>query len=379
MTGKKSERPSTMKIAYVHPDAEEREDEVARNLYPRNQLWGADLLKEQGHDVYTIKTRSQHWTAWFGRLLNKLTQNRLCDFNIEFQILRQSKEADLIYAPSGHLFIIPLLRRLGLLKAKLVTWFFRLPKTSAWWNFRSLRFSRYVLNGFDGILCLTKQAESDFQQRTNEVLVKYQAWFADPQIFMKNKGDPPQDTGYFLSIGKTRRDYITLLKACEKVNATFRIIAPIDAAQNTYIPPNVQFIETSQNPPDAAISYPELRDWYANARAVLIPLIFDTNDTSGYTNLLEAMAMGKPILMTHSGCLDIDVEKIGVGHIIPPENPEAWVKAIKDILINPAGAKAMGDRGLEAAQNQFSPEAFGTALNQFAQAVLKKSQSRSHY
>ncbi|MBT5378219.1 MAG: glycosyltransferase family 4 protein [Opitutae bacterium] len=358
-----------MKIAYVHPDAEGREEEVAQNRYPRNQLWGADLLKEQGHDVYTIKTRSQHWTTWLGRLLNKLTKNRLCDFHIEFQILRQSKNTDLIYAPSGHLFIIPLLRRLGFLKPKLVTWFFRLPKSSSWWKLRNLRFSRYVLNGFDGILCLTKQAESDFQQRTNDVLVKYQAWFADPEIFMKDKERPPQDTGYFLSVGKTRRDYITLLKACEKVNATFRIIAPRATAHESYIPQNVQFIETSQNPPDAAISYPELRDWYANARAVVIPLIFDANDTSGYTNLLEAMAMGKPILMTYSGCLDIDVEKIGVGYIIPPENPEAWVKAIEDLLKNPERAKAMGDRGLEASQNQFSQEAFGTALNQFAQAV----------
>ena len=153
------------------------------------------------------------------------------------------------------------------------------------------------------------------------------------------------------------------------MNATFRIIAPRATAHESYIPQNVQFIETSQNPPDAAISYPELRDLYANARAVLIPLIFDANDTSGYTNLLEAMAMGKPILMTYSGCLDIDVEKIGVGYIIPPENPEAWVKAIEDLLKNPERAKAMGDRGLEASQNQFSQEAFGTALNQFAQAV----------
>ena len=358
-----------MKIAYVHPDAEGREDEVAQNLYPSNQLWGADLLKEQGHDVHTIKTRSRHWTACFGRLLNKLTQNRIGDFHIEFQILRQSKEADLIYAPSGHLFIIPLLRRVGLLKAKLVTWFFRLPKPSSWWNLRNLRFSRYVLNGFDGILCLTKQAESDFQQNTNEVLVKYQAWFADPGIFRKNKDNGLQDTGYFLCIGKTQRDYTTLLKACEKVNATFRIIAPRATAQEAYIPPNVQFVETSQNPPDAAISYPELRDWYSNAHAVLIPLFCDADDTSGYTNLLETMAMGKPILMTHSGCLDIDVEELGVGYKITPDSPEAWVEAILSLQGNSSKAQEMGTRSLEVTKNQFSQKEFGSALNQFIQTL----------
>ena len=358
-----------MKIAFVHPDAEGRENDVSKHLYPSNQLWGADLLEEQGHDVHTVKTRSQHWTACFGRLLNKLTQNRFCDFHIEFQILRQSKDADLIYAPSGHLIIIPLLRRLGLLKARLVTWFFRLPKTSVWWNFRSLRFSRYVLNGFDGILCLTKQAEHDYQQRTNEVLVKYQAWFADPDIFRQNKDNELQNTGYFLCIGKTRRDYITLLKACEKVNVNFRIIAPRATVKEAYIPPNVQFVETSQNPPDTAISYPELRDWYSNARAILIPLFCDADDTSGYTNLLETMAMGKPILMTHSGCLDIDVEKLGVGYKIKPDSPEAWVEAILNLQGNSRKAEEMGTRSLEVTKKQFSKKEFGSSLNQFIKTL----------
>ncbi|MBT5715653.1 MAG: glycosyltransferase [Opitutae bacterium] len=358
-----------MKIAYVHPDAEGREEEVAQNRYPRNQLWGADLLKEQGHDVHTIKTRSQHWSARFGRLLNKLTQHRLGDFHIEFQILRQSKKADLIYAPSGHLFIIPLLRRLGLIKAKLVTWFFRLPENSLWWSLRRLRFSRYILNGFDGILCLTKQAENDFQKYTNEVCVKYLAWFADPEIFNCSHINSQHDEGYFLSVGKTQRDYKTLLKACAKVDATFRIIAPKEAAKHKFIPPNVQFIETSKSPPDAAISYPELSNWYSNARAVLITLLYDANDTSGYTNLLEAMAMGKPILMTDSGCLDIDVEELGVGYKVSPDSPEAWEEAIQRLQSNSSNAKEMGRRGIEVSRNQFSRKEFGSALDQFIQTL----------
>ena len=45
-----------MKIAFVHPDAEGRENDVSKHLYPSNQLWGADLLEEKGHDVHTVKT-----------------------------------------------------------------------------------------------------------------------------------------------------------------------------------------------------------------------------------------------------------------------------------------------------------------------------------
>ena len=46
-----------------------------------------------------------------------------------------------------------------------------------------------------------------------------------------------------------------------------------------------------------------LKEWYAQSLAVCIPLSGDADDTCGYTNMLEAMAMRKPVLMTQSGCL----------------------------------------------------------------------------
>ena len=177
-------------------------------------------------------------------LLNKLTRNRFGDFNIELQALKELRKADILYVPSGHLFLLPLLRRLGFIKTKVVTWFFRLPESSRWWSLRNLRFSQYVLNGFDGILCLTRQATTAFSGRTTKVPVKHLSWFADPNIFHSKPSDRSQ--GYFLCVGKTRRDYPTLLKACSKVSAQFRIIAPDDAAQDTPIPENVQFVKTSK-------------------------------------------------------------------------------------------------------------------------------------
>ena len=149
------------------------------------------------------------------------------------------------------------------------------------------------------------------------------------------------------------------------MDSQFRIIAPKESAQGITIPPNVQFVETSQDPPDAAISYPELRNWYAGARAVLIPLTDDPDDTSGYTALLEAMAMGKPILMTQSGCLDIDIEELGIGYTVPPGDDDAWIKAIRSLEQDAERAKAMGHRSRQVALNQFSPESFRDNLNRF--------------
>ena len=79
-----------MKIAFVHPDAEGREEEIQQKLYPKNQLWGADLLQDAGHEVHPIQTKVQTFSSKLGHWLNKLTGQRLADFHIEFQVFSKA-------------------------------------------------------------------------------------------------------------------------------------------------------------------------------------------------------------------------------------------------------------------------------------------------
>ena len=47
-------------------------------FYPRNQLWGADLLRDRGHEVHTVQTKNtKGLISRTANLLNKLTRNRL--------------------------------------------------------------------------------------------------------------------------------------------------------------------------------------------------------------------------------------------------------------------------------------------------------------
>ena len=164
-----------------------------------------------------------------------------------------------------------------------------------------------------------------------------------------------------MAVGKTQRDYPTLLAACAKVETKFRIIAPKEAADGVPIPPNVEFVETSSDPPDAAITYPELREWYAGATAVLLPLTGDPGDTSGYTSLLEAIQMRKHVFMTRSGCLDVDVEALGIGKYIPPGDAGAWVSALQGFVQKPA----FPSKNFEEARSRFGPKNFGRQLEGF--------------
>ena len=111
------------------------------------------------------------------------------------------------------------------------------------------------------------------------------------------------------------------------------------------------------------MSYALLRDWYANAIAVLVPLAGDPDDTSGYTSLLEAIAMRKPVIMTRSGCLDLDVEGLGIGKFVPPQDDKAWKKSLE--VFSP-GYNAV-------ATPLYTPGAFAGNLGRFLHGVMDRS------
>jgi glycosyltransferase involved in cell wall biosynthesis len=163
-----------------------------------------------------------------------------------------------------------------------------------------------------------------------------------------------------------------LIEACRGLDFPVRIIGPRGAVEGHDLPTNVSFLESTSDPPDAAISYAELRAWYGDAIAVLIPLIDDPNDTCGLTNIFEAMAMGRPIIKTRSGCLDMDVEALGIGFHVAPGNTTGWREAMQLLANDPARAEKMGARGLELARAHFNSTRFDSDMVAFTRELLAR-------
>ena len=138
------------------------------------------------------------------------------------------------------------------------------------------------------------------------------------------------------------------------------------------LPKNVNWINTSDDPPDKAISYSNLRDWYNQCIGVCIPLLGDSEDTFGYTNMLEAMAMKKPIVMTRSGCLDINPEKGGFGILVEPNDHLGWKKALNKLIANPEICKEMGTRGRNIVEEKFTLSLFNERIRAMIHSILKK-------
>jgi glycosyltransferase involved in cell wall biosynthesis len=85
----------------------------------------------------------------------------------------------------------------------------------------------------------------------------------------------------------------------------------------------------------------ELRELYARSRFVVVPL--ESSDTdNGITVILEAMAMGKPVICSRTQG-QVDVIKEGVtGIFVPVGDAEALRAAIVELWNNPARAREMG-------------------------------------
>ena len=177
---------------------------------------------------------------------------------------------------------------------------------------------------------------------------------------------------YFLASGKTARDYKTLVESAYSTKANIRIVGPRDQ-KPLLIPDNVNWIETSTDPPDQAIDYPTLKKWYEQCSGICIPLSGDANDTCGYTNMLEGMAMRKPVLMTRSGCLHIDPKSRNFGMLIEPQDSQGWSDSMNRIIDDKVFANSCGEKGRKIVENEFTIERFNNDIASFISEVLKNS------
>jgi glycosyltransferase involved in cell wall biosynthesis len=115
---------------------------------------------------------------------------------------------------------------------------------------------------------------------------------------------------YVLAVGQEERDYEVLLGALA------------DTSMDAVIVPSSSWVQTSGLPSTlpsgvsvrTRIPYPELRALYAAAAVVVVPVHAGTEYAAGVNGLLEALSMGRPVVVTRTpglsdyldeGCMDV--------------------------------------------------------------------------
>jgi glycosyltransferase involved in cell wall biosynthesis len=93
------------------------------------------------------------------------------------------------------------------------------------------------------------------------------------------------------------------------------------------------------------LPYPQLTELYADARAVAIPLHVRWPWTvNGLLVLMDALGVGKPVIVTRNHLIDLDVEGLGIGIWVEPGDVAGWRGAIRHLDAHPEIALEMGQR-----------------------------------
>lgn len=175
------------------------------------------------------------------------------------------------------------------------------------------------------------------------------------------------------SAGLEFRDYPTLMRAVEglDVEAILAAASPwskrSDTTHRRPIPPNVTV---------RRFSLYELREVYARSRFVVVPL-YDVDFQAGVTTILEAMAMGKAVIVTRTrGQTDVVVEG-ETGLYVPPGDPRAMRKAIHYLLDHPDEAARMGTNGRRLLEARMSLDRYVEGLKEVIEEVRGQYVNRS--
>lgn len=151
-------------------------------------------------------------------------------------------------------------------------------------------------------------------------------------------GQPPGQPRLVFSIGNDySRDYATLATALPLVARPD--VPPFRTQLQTTrdLPPLPDGVEVSRD----NVSYPDLRKRYNQADVVVITLR-DMIHAGGINSLLEAMACGRPVVVSRSRGIADYVQHGETALVVEPGNPAALAQAVARLLADPAEAARLG-------------------------------------
>ena len=338
------------RVLYVnHTGGRSLWSKVKAGLVPPHHLWGCLQLVQMGYEVALADPLPDFY----------LYRNPLPH---DLKLLRMIRSwlgpEGIVYCGHNVLYWIPLLKQLGAVRCRVV----------------SLLYAREPLQqarGHSGIIALNPAAEAQARRLAPRAKVAHLGWGVDLNFIPTL----PYHPEWFLSCGITHRDFGTLSAAATRCRCPIRVICP-GIPPDLQWPSNVRLIDGGRgwNTDDKNVSYRELlHDHYARCTASLIILNHDPTEYTavGTTNLLEAMAMARPVIVTRTGALptEIDVEKAGCGLHVPPEDPAALAEAIKAMAGDPRRAQAMGEQGRRLAEGHYNVARYAAALHRFFESL----------
>jgi Glycosyltransferase Family 4 len=309
-------------------------ESVAAGRAPDHLLFGLNHFQRRGHEIQIVP---YHGSRRLDRASAAVARFPipLGDLGQQVSVLRMARWADLIYCPCQNVAqLLGYLRACGALRRPIV-WVVHHPLDRGRLSRPRRPAMRALLRGLDAYPALSAPVAAELAQlagssaRTAEL-----KWGPDPEWYPRGNG---VGRGV-VAAGRTNRDFDTFARAVGTTGVPAWIVCSRTSAPRAPISPGTEVISSG-------LPHRELMELYAQARAVAIPLRVQWPWTiNGLQSLLDAIAMGKPVILTRNPWIDIDVERLGIGIWVEPGDVAGWRTAISYLDEHPEDARKMGRR-----------------------------------
>jgi len=174
----------------------------------------------------------------------------------------------------------------------------------------------------------------------------------------------PGDTRTVVSAGETQRDFPTLVAAVRDTGIptviAANLVGSFDGLRTRLVDAR-EALGHTEGIHVGPLAPEELRAAYADALVVVVPLV-QADNNAGISVILEAMAMGRPVITSRT-VGQVDVVAHGVtGLYVPPGDAAALRSAILRLRDDPTEAARMGARAREEVLRHHRTADFVSAL-----------------
>jgi len=305
---------------------------------------GDRMLKQAGFEVELIDPGGRPWNPFSGRHGAYQGLDPLRALKI---LVRRRHAAIIVAGGAGGestIFFLLLLRRLFRFKPPLVV------AEMAWsegWKYRDA-LNRFVIPRADCVIVRgTNQVIEARRIYGPSICAVFVPFGIDVDYFQRQGSGGSQP--YVFSSGlDAGRDFTVLARALRGLDVGMKIKSSADENLpfNAQEFPNVEIVKKR-------LPYGEFRALYEGARVVVVSTQV-TRNACGVTSLMEAMAMGKPVIVSDNPALRDYLPPPDAGIVVPVGDENALRHAILKLWNNPQEAALMGERARQFAAANFS-------------------------
>ena len=273
--------------------------------FPGHILYGLPLLEKYG-----IRSVMHKYKAFPGRLRLMLYATK--------EILCCKEPYEVLYGTSFRgLELIILLRALGFYRKPIVIWHHTALKTSSG-KIRE-HISRFFYKGIDHMFLFSKKLIKDSLATGKAPEEKLQLIHWGPDLAFYDhilQVMPDRKPEGFISTGKENRDVNTMLQAfCATEQQLDLYIAPTNGSVNYQ-----QIIESFCLPDSVQVHYtdgviPYLLAQKVARKSCVVICCMDFPYTVGLTTLVEAFALGIPVICSRNPNFEMDIDKEEIGSV----------------------------------------------------------------